>query len=374
MAAPPDSAMSAPQRRETAFLKRHGIKLFVSLLLGASLAYVIARGGLPLVPPKEAFFALKPWMVAAYVGSLLVVHFFRASRWRHLLNLVGEVSFRHVIAVSWIGFAAILLAPLRSGEVVRPLLIARRGSVRLWEATGTIGAERVIDGLVLSGILFVSLLVAKPISPLPERVGDLPISPAAVPAATYFVLFLFSIAFVLMGLFFWRRETARHLTQATVGLVSKRLALRASGMVEGLADGLRFLPSPRHIVPFLLETLAYWGSNALGVWILGLGTGLLGFSFAQACVVMGVVGIGILVPAGPGFFGAFQLSTYMALAMFYSEATVKSYGAAFVFLLYGIQFVWHLAAALLGVLIDLRSASSAKKKSAGYLAQESGPA
>jgi hypothetical protein len=62
---------------------------------------------------------------------------------------------------------------------------------------------------------------------------------------------------------------------------------------------------------------------------------------------MGVVGIGILVPAGPGYFGAFQLSTYIALAMYFPEGAIKNAGAAFVFLLYGTQLIFHVVAAII---------------------------
>ncbi len=328
------------------FFRRHGVKLVISILLGAGLAILLARGGLPLLPPKEAFAGLRAWTVAVYVVSLLGVHLFRALRWRHLLRVVGEASQRSVLAVSWVAFAIIMISPFRSGEVVRPYLISKRSSVTLWQAAGTIGAERVIDGLVLSLILFGALTIATPLDPLPARVGDLPVSPAAIPGATYGVLALFAACFALMGVFFWRRDWARRVTHAVIGVVSKRLAVHAARIVEGVADGLRFLPSPRHLVPFLIETLAYWGLNALGVWLLGWGTGLVAMTFAQACVVMGVVGIGILVPAGPGYFGAFQLSTYMALAMYFPEGAIKSSGAAFVFLLYGTQLIFHIAAAI----------------------------
>lgn len=342
------------------FFHRHGLKLVVSIMLGVGLAMLLARGGLPLIPPDGAFAALKPWTIPAYAASLVVVHVFRAIRWRHLLRVVGHVPVRSVLAVSWIAFAAILLSPFRSGEVVRPYMISKRGSVRLWEATGTIGAERVIDGLVLSLILFGALSLATPLDPLPDRVGDLPVSPAAVPRATYGVLALFAACFALMGLFFWRRDLARRATHAVIGIVSHKLAGHAARIVEGVAEGLRFLPSPRHLVPFLLETLAYWGANALGVWLIAWGAGLTGVTFAQACVVMGVVGIGILVPAGPGYFGAFQLSTYMALAMYFPEGAIKTAGAAFVFLLYGTQLVWHVIAAGIGVVLDPESARRAE--------------
>ena len=57
-------------------------------------------------------------------------------------------------------------------------------------------------------------------------------------------------------------------------------------------------------------------------------------SFSQACVVLGVLGLGVLVPNAPGFFGAFQLSVYAALALFFRSDTVLGAGSAYVFLLY----------------------------------------
>lgn len=338
-----------PQR---GLLQRHGVKLGVSLLLGAGIAWVLARGGLPLLPPSQSFAPLRPWTVPVYVATLVLVHWFRAIRWRHLLAPLGRVSNRSVLAVSWIAFGAILVSPLRSGEIVRPYLITRRSDVRLWEATGTVGAERIIDGLFLSVILFVALQVATPLHPLPDHVGDLPVPAAAVPGAAYTALAIFFSAFALMGVFFFARDFARRATHAVFDVISRRLADRLAGIVERVADGLRFLPSPAHLAPFLLETLAYWIINASGVWLLAWGTGLEGATLATSAVTMGCIGIGILVPAGPGYFGAFQLSTYMALAMYLPEDVLKGPGAAFVFLIYATQVGWHIVAACIGLFLD----------------------
>lgn len=342
-----------PQAPPTAWDLR-GPKLVLSLLFGAGIAWVLARGGLPLLPPKSAFTALRPWVIPAYLTTLLAQHYFRAIRWRYLLRPLGQVSNRSAVAVSWIAFAAILILPLRSGEIVRPYLITRRSSVRLWEAMGTIGAERVIDGLALSLILFLGLALATPLSPLPDHVGDLPVPAAAVPRAAYLALFIFGCAFAAMGIFFFARDFARRATRAVGLLISARLADRLAGIVERVADGLRFLPSARLFLPFLLETWLYWSVNAAGVFLLAWGTGLTSITLAEAAVIMGCIGIGILVPAGPGFFGAFQLSTYMALAMFFSEEALRGPGAAFVFLLYVCQVGFHLLAAGIGLAIDER--------------------
>jgi len=68
--------------------------------------------------------------------------------------------------------------------------------------------------------------------------------------------------------------------------------------------------------------------------------------------VMGVLGVGILVPAGPGLFGAFQWSMYAALAMFFADELVLGPGAAYVFLVYAIQFAWHVLSGAVCLLLD----------------------
>jgi uncharacterized protein (TIRG00374 family) len=334
------------------FLQRHGAALLVSVCLGGGLAWVLARGGFPVVPKGNAFATVRPWVVVAYVGSLAVVHFFRAVRWRFLLRPLADVPPKRVLAISWIAFAAILLSPFRTGEVVRPYLLATKTRVRLWEAAGTVGAERVVDGLVLSLLLLGGLLAGTPITPLPDHVGDLPVPAAAVRPAAYLALAVFTCAFVAMGLFYARRATAQRWTAAIVGRVSPRLAERLSQIAIRLADGLGFLPARRLVVPFLGETMIYWAANALGLWMLAWGCGLSSVSLADAIVVMGCIGIGILVPSGPGYFGAFQLAAFMALATTVPEAQIRGPGAAFVFIVYASQTAFHLAAAAVGLAMD----------------------
>ncbi len=353
-----DRRPGPPPSAGASMFQRHGLKLAGSLVLGGGVAWVLARGGLPLVPPASAFVALRPWTVVVYIGALAVIHVLRAVRWRHLLRPVGQASLRSVLAVSWIAFGAILLSPLRSGEIVRPYLITKRSNIRLWEATGTVGAERVIDGLLLSVMLFTGLQLATPLSPLPDHVGNLRVSAAAVPTAAYGALALFASAFAVMGTFFFARDFARRATFAVVGFFSRGLAERLAGVVERVADGLRFLPSPGHLVPFLAETLAYWALNAAGLQLLAWGCGLTSITLAQATVTMGCLGVGILVPSGPGYFGAFQLSTYMALAMYFPEATLIGPGAAFVFFLYATQVGFHVVAMAIGLALDRAGAQA----------------
>jgi hypothetical protein len=72
-----------------------------------------------------------------------------------------------------------------------------------------------------------------------------------------------------------------------------------------------------------------------------------------------VLGVGIVVPAGPGLFGAFQASTYAGMAMYFHDDVVLGPGAAYVFLLYVIQFIWILLAAGFFMIADRSAAREA---------------
>ena len=103
------------------FLRRHALKLALSIVIAIGFAVLLKAGALPLVPSKEAFANVKWWTVAVYIAVWLVVHFVRAGRWYWLLAAVHRVPLRRVIGVAFIGFAALVVFPLRMGEVVRPM-------------------------------------------------------------------------------------------------------------------------------------------------------------------------------------------------------------------------------------------------------------
>jgi len=334
------------------FWRKHGLKLALSVVIAAAFAWTLQRGGLPLIPPKQAFEQVKISSCVEYMLIFAAWNTIRATRWRHLLAPIADIPLRRILAVSWIGYAAILLMPLRAGEFVRPYMIREKGKVSLAAATRTIGAERVIDGLFLTTVLGVCLQLARPLSPLPDHIGKLQIPVAAVPVSAYLSLLGFIGAFCLMALFYWRPSVGRRLVEKTLGIVSKRVALKASDFVANTVDGLKFLPNVRHFGPFLFETSLYWFGNGLSIWVLARGCGIQSITLVQAFVVMGVLGIGILVPAGPGLFGAFQASTYAALAMYFRDDVVLGPGGVFVFLLYVFQFTWQVLAAGFFLIVD----------------------
>src|SRR5258708_29857389 len=93
------------------FGRKHGVKLAVSLVIAAAFVWTLRRGGLPLIPPAAAFEKVNISSCIIYMLLVIIWHLVRATRWRHLLAPIADIPLRRIIAVSWIGFAAILLMP-----------------------------------------------------------------------------------------------------------------------------------------------------------------------------------------------------------------------------------------------------------------------
>jgi glycosyltransferase 2 family protein len=320
-----------------------------SLAVAAGLGWLLHAGALPVVPEASAFARVRWWTVVVYALLFATMHLVRSSRWYFLLAAVQRVPMRRALTVTLVGYSALTLLPFRLGEVVRPWLIHQRDRVSFFAASGTVGAERVIDGLVLSLSLLVALLCSHPVSPLPDHIGSLPIPAALVPGVAYSAASLFAALFVAMAVFYYWRDFARRTTARVVGLVSPRAATWLADVVERLAQGLGFLPRWRYTAPFLALTAVYWLLYLGGATLLMWGVGIESPSLLDSTVIMGVLALGFTVPNVPGFFGAFQFSVYSGMVMFFPLSEVTGPGSAFVFLLYLLQIGLSLLAGLVAL-------------------------
>lgn len=344
--AEPDAtpAPSAP----ASFWRRHALKLVLSAVITASLLYAIAKEDMSLVPSREKFASVRWWTVFVYVGSLAAMTYFRAVRWRFLLRPFGSVSRGQVLKLSLIGFAAILILPFRIGEFVRPMMLRKEVKISLSAATGTIVAERIIDGIVVSIVLALALLFVPTIDPLPETVVGLSaVKMSVVRGSGLTMLAVFGVAFTTIAVYYFARDFARRATLAVFGIFSKKLAEKLAGMAAGLADGLHFLSRGRDAAPFLLETALYWILNGVGMWFLAWGCGVVHADGSIAHVsegfaMMGMLGATILIPGPPGLLGLFHVGIYCGMSLYYPADVIEGPGAVYTFLLYVLQAGWQL--------------------------------
>jgi ABC-type multidrug transport system fused ATPase/permease subunit len=338
--------------------KRHGRAFIASLVLLLALAWVLHAGALPLVPPREAFARVEPWGVCAMFFLLFGCTFLRLARYYYLIAPIADVPLRRLLTMSFVAFGLLTFLPFRLGEVARPAMLREKGKISGWAVTGTVGAERIIDGIVFSAALLVGLAFAKPHEPLPDRIGDLPVPASLVPRAAELAALAFGAAAVVMVAFYFWRNFARRITERVLGVISRGFAAAVAETVERLSDGLRFLPDLKHSGLFTLATIAAFLGQAWGVQFLARAVGLPPLSFAECVVVLGVLALGFSMPNAPGFFGSFQLALYAGLAVYVAPRHVVNEGAVFVFLFYVIYIVQVVLFSIVGILGEYRSSAS----------------
>jgi uncharacterized protein (TIRG00374 family) len=322
--------MSASPAPSSASIARRLLpKLGLSLVLGGLFAFLASRGGVPLLPTADSFQQLSWPLVLAYVGILGVTHFFRASRWRFLIEPVKRVPFWEGVLLNWIGFFAIFALPLRLGELARPALCKIRQGVSLSAGFGTVAVERVFDGL-LTACCVVWALTVLPHRETHDALAD------NLPYYGWLAVTVFGAALSGLLLFLWQRAVAVRLIELTFGIVSRGLAAKVAEKVGSVAEGVRSIAVPRLAAGFVLESLAYWSLNAFGMWVLMRAVGI-DLGVGHAVALMGILAIGILLPAGPGMFGNFQLAVSVGLRLYLADEIVGSQGALYIFLLYAIQ-------------------------------------
>ncbi len=334
------------------WVNKHRAKLILSLVVAAVFVWLLRAGALPFLPDKQALADFQWWTFFAYLAAWTVVNFLRAWRSKFLLDPIFKLPTGKLLNTSFVGFAAILILPVRAGEFVRPALVREKGKLSGWSVTGTVAAERIIDGLLLSVILLVGLAGSVTLDPLPEKIGQLNVSPRVVPSATLTALVVFTVGFVVMGLFYYARDWARNATRTILGFFSESLGVWVADRVERVSSGLAFLPQWQYTLPFIFWTSVYWLLNAASTLFLSHGCGLTELTFAQCCVITGFLALGIMVPNVPGFFGQFQFSVYAALSLFVAEDRLLTSGSMLVFTLYLGQTLVLLGCAAVGAVLS----------------------
>lgn len=352
--------------RRPSFWRRLLVRLSVSLGIGGGLGYLAFRGLRP-GDLLDAFGKADYWYLVPFLLTLVGVQVFRSWRWRFLLEPLVEAPprFGRIFAVSSVGFGAIMLLPLRLGELVRPYLIsdprdardpsdgpaARTGKgggrLRMSAALGTIAVERVVDGLIVSAFLFGSFLVLGRSRGAPEWM---------MPTA-YTALAIFGGAAVFLVAGLRRPNLAVRVFLGISGLSwiaarrggrAAKLRDRSEDLLRSLLGGLAALSEAGCLARFLGVSLIYWVFNGLGFYVLAhafhLGLGLTG-----AFAICGMVAIGIILPAGPGLVGNFHEFGKFGLQVSLPAAVIAGPGMAFIVLIHGLHFLWYVGIGLLAL-------------------------
>ena len=133
----------------------------------------------------------------------------------------------------------------------------------------------------------------------------------AATAATVNVLLL--VAFVAVVMLRSQPDWLSGLIQWMTGVIpSKKLRNAVHGSAMALSGALQAVTSRGTLVGLCVMTIVVWAGQAIGLVLLAWAIQIT-LSFTDALMVVGIVSLGTLVPAAPGFIGTWEFFAVTAL-------------------------------------------------------------
>src|SRR5512135_1396511 len=97
------------------------------------------------------------WWLIPGVAVYFVAVWARAWRWHYLLRPIKNIPTKTVFPITTIGYMGNNIYPARAGEVLRAVILKRREGVSVSASLATVIVERIFDGVVMLGFVFINL-------------------------------------------------------------------------------------------------------------------------------------------------------------------------------------------------------------------------
>ncbi len=288
------------------------MKLDFKTLLGIAVSVVLlwwALRDVSLAEVAREIHRADPLLfLLAVVATTL--HFpIRAARWRTLLEPVApHVGFRPRFAATNIGFAVNNLLPARVGEFARALSLTRLTGIPLGTVFGTLVIERLLDGVVLIGFLF--LAMASPAFPAAAELNG--IDPRS--AAGVLALLMGAVLAMLFFLVAAPEGSVRVISRVARPLPNSiRRPLLDS--LQSFLGGLAVLRDGRLFLLSLLWAVGQWAFLALSFLLAFRAFGITSVGYPGAVFLQSLIGLAVAVPSSPGFFGPYEAAVKLGLGL-----------------------------------------------------------
>lgn len=299
---------------------RH-IRLVLGLAVGALFVWLLVRR-LDFEALWRSLQGMRYPLLIPSLALALLGFVARAYRWGFLFVASERIPFRKLYTATMIGFMGNALLPARAGEFIRAYVLSRsHGNLSASKAFATIVGERILDGIALTLLLCLVLIV------LPA--GE----PVVIPEGTFFeqsvtitegwflsiaagALGIFAGAAVVVALIYLKGDVVARVLGETVSRFSQRAGQRVTQLITTFASGFDVVRDRRRLATAGVLSVLVWAPAALAINpMLRAFPDEVHWPWYTSIVVLAVVCVGIMIPASPGFVGTFHAFCVVALML-----------------------------------------------------------
>ncbi len=258
------------------------------------------------------------WLLPG-IAVYFVAVWARAWRWHYLLKPIKEVPTTAMFPITTIGYMGNNIYPARAGEVLRAVVLKRREGVSVSASLATIIVERIFDGVVMLGFVFVNLPELAKLTSNSGFVGN--IQQVAVIGTG---VFLGALAIFLLAAMF------PHLSLRVGGwfidhLLPERMRSGVAALMHKFLDGLASLRSPLNILMVFITSVIIWLLETGKYWFV-MHAFSFNVSFFALMLMNGIVNLATTIPSAPGYIGTFDAPGIAVLTAYgVEQATAAGY-------------------------------------------------
>lgn len=277
------------------------------------------------------------WVLIFIIVTMLG-HYFRAVRWKYILNSVKpNTSMTNLFASLMVGYGVNCVTP-KLGEVTRAVLIGKWEGLSRSSMFGTVILERIIDIISMGGSIIIAIFLTS--VSLSEKFPWLITS-------LYIMGAVIVLSIVFLSLILRSREKFSKIILKLVGKFSQKLAERIAYIFTMLAEGFASLKGIKNYFWTIFWTIAIIIIYAFGSYVGLLMLDMQNFqpiTFGMGWIIMSISAIGVIIPT-PGSTGSYHTLAKSTLVLIFGFSETIS--VAYAFLTHIIGYILFIITALI---------------------------
>lgn len=238
------------------------------------------------------------WLLPG-IAVYFVALWARAWRWHYLLRPLKDIPTLKMFPIVCIGYMGNNIYPYRAGEILRAYILRKREEVPMSASLATIIVERVFDGVVMLGFVFLNLPELAKLTSTSGFVGN--IQSLALWGAG---LFLGVLAIFLLAAMF--RSRAEIISNWLIDhIIPNKFRGKAYELTSRFLEGLASLHSPREVAMVFVTSIVIWLLETGKYWFV-MQAFPFRVSFFALMLMNGIVNLATTLPSAPGYVGTFD--------------------------------------------------------------------
>ena len=273
-------------------------QFWVGLIISAVFLYLTLRG-LQVTQMWEVIKTANYWWLIPAILVYFVAVWARAWRWHYLLRPIKRISTVTMFPIVCIGYMGNNIYPARAGELLRAYVLKKHEGVQISASLATIIVERIFDGVVMLGFVFINLPELAKLTSASGFVGS--IQALAIWGAAIFGVVL--VVFLLAAMF--PKITERATLWLVNHILPRKWQEKACGIALRFLSGLESLRSPKDALMVFLTSIVIWLFETGKYWLV-MHAFPFEVSFFALMLMNGIVNLATTLPSAPGYIGTFD--------------------------------------------------------------------